>query len=1025
MPIIEGYSISLLALVVGICAAVVWTRSSCSRSVGVPPGPPLAGWLSGHLALLPSTKPWKVYTEWAHKYGPVLHLRAYNKRIILLSSMEDCNELLEKRSNLYSDRPTMGWDFNTVIMSYGPRWKRQRRLFQQMFSKVQSFGYRPEQTRKTNDMLHGLLTTPDDFRDHVQTVSAAIVMSATYGYDIQPKKDYYIEIAEDATLRISKAVVPGARLVNDVPILRYLPTWFPGTEFHKFASDTMKLTTQMKEVPLKWTKISAKLPSIQTEEDMITLQDFAATIYAAGADTLTAAIRTFFYVMAAVAPDAQRKAQEEIDRIVGRDRLPTYDDWEALPYTEAILREVLRWRPVLPIGVPHRVTDDDIYKGYLIPKGSLVISNVWALSRDPSVYKDPETFNPDRFFDEHGNLTDDDSDYVFGFGRRKCPGLHMGRATVWLSIATTLWAFNIGKAKDALGEDIPISGEYSDGMISSRSVRLPPGPPLAGWLSGHLALLPSTKPWKVYTEWAHKYGPVLHLRAYNKRIILLSSMEDCNELLEKRSNLYSDRPTMGWDVNTVIMPYGPRWKRQRRLFQQMFTKVPSFGYRPEQTRKVNDMLYGLLATPEDFRDHVQTVSAAIVMSATYGYDIQPKKDYFIEIAEDATVRISKAVVPGARLVNDVPILRHLPTWFPGAEFHKFAADTMKMTTQMKELPFKWTQKKMEAGEAVDCIVASKLPSCQTEEDIVTLQEFAATIYAAGADTTTAAMHTFFYIMAAVAPDAVQRKAQEEIDRVVGTDRLPTYDDWESLPYTEAIMREVLRWRPVLPLGVPHRVTDDDIYKGYLIPKGKPNLHWLACWFAHRVSQGSLVIPNVWALSRESSVYKDPETFNPDRFLDEDCNLTDDDSDYVFGFGRRKCPGLHIARATVWLSIATTLWAFNISKAKDAFGEDIPISGEYSDALKKKDGISPGLFASQTVLAALIGAFALYTALRSKSSPLRSLPLPPGPPVTNWLSGHLSILPSTQPWKVYTKWAERYGPVIHLRVYNQHDNTDLC
>lgn len=72
---------------------------------------------------------------------------------------------------------------------------------------------------------------------------------------------------------------------------------------------------------------------------------------------------------AGVSPDAQGKAQEEIDRVVGRDRLPTYDDCLSLPYTEAILREVLRWKPVSPIGVPHRVTDDDVYKGYLIPKG--------------------------------------------------------------------------------------------------------------------------------------------------------------------------------------------------------------------------------------------------------------------------------------------------------------------------------------------------------------------------------------------------------------------------------------------------------------------------------------------------------------------------------------------------------------------------------------------------------------------------------------------------------------------------------
>lgn len=100
-------------------------------------------------------------------------------------------------------------------------------------------------------------------------------------------------------------------------------------------------------------------------------------------------------------------------------------------------------------------------------------------------------------------------------------------------------------------------------------------------------------------------------------------------------------------------------------------------------------------------------------------------------------------------------------------------------------------------------------------------------------------------MAAVAPN-VQKKAQREIDNVVGRSRLPTYDDWDSLPYTEAIMREVFRWRPVLPLGIPHRVTSDDIYKGYLFPKGEFSILTASTrGLAHRLCRGSLVMFNTW------------------------------------------------------------------------------------------------------------------------------------------------------------------------------------
>ncbi|KAF5315445.1 hypothetical protein D9619_007174 [Psilocybe cf. subviscida] len=456
----------------------------------------------------------------------------------------------------------------------------------------------------------------------------------------------------------------------------------------------------------------------------------------------------------------------------------------------------------------------------------------------------------------------------------------------------------------------------------SRWSSLPPGPPVTNWLLGHLSILPATKPWKVYTEWGHQYGPIMHLRAATQRMIVLSSLEDCNELLERRSNLYSDRPTytmtelMGWDFNTGVLPYGPRWRRQRRLFDQMFSrKMASLSYRPEQSRKINDMLYGLLTSPGDFRDHVKTMSAAIVMSTAYGYNVKPKGDHFVKIAEEAIERLSLAVVPGAALVNAMPIMKHLPSWFPGAGFQKVASDTKIWTTQMKEEPFKHAKKNMEAGTTANCIVSELLPSCKTNEDVVDLQDDtnqALLPLLAGADTTTVSMKSFFYAMA-VTPE-VQKKAQQEIDRVVGRERLPTFQDWESLPYTEAVMREILRWKPVLPLGVPHRLTEDDMYKGYLIPKG------------------ALILTNVWAITRDEGRYKDAEMFNPDRFLDEHSKLNDDECDFTFGFGRRICPGRHMARATLWLSMATTLWAFNIGKAKDASGNEIPISGEYSDGM---------------------------------------------------------------------------------------------
>ena len=119
-------------------------------------------------------------------------------------------------------------------------------------------------------------------------------------------------------------------------------------------------------------------------------------------------------------PEVMNKAQEELDRVVGKDRLPDFSDGNNLPYINAVVKELLRWNPPLPFGVPNRVTQDDVYRGYFIPAGATVIQNIWAVFRDPKVYPDPEAFNPDRFLKdgEINPLVPNPEDRVFGSGRR-------------------------------------------------------------------------------------------------------------------------------------------------------------------------------------------------------------------------------------------------------------------------------------------------------------------------------------------------------------------------------------------------------------------------------------------------------------------------------------------------------------------------------------------------------------------------------------------------------------------------------
>lgn len=164
----------------------------------------------------------------------------------------------------------------------------------------------------------------------------------------------------------------------------------------------------------------------------------------------------------ALYPDVQRKAQDELDRVVGCNKLPTFADREQLPYIDALVKEVLRWHTVGPMGLPHTSTQDDIYEGYFIPKGSMFLPNIWfvlfilthdqssdtgrAFTHDPNVYKDPMVFNPERFL---GPTPEPDPHTIaFGFGRRICPGRILADRTVYLGIAKSLAVFNFGKSTE-------------------------------------------------------------------------------------------------------------------------------------------------------------------------------------------------------------------------------------------------------------------------------------------------------------------------------------------------------------------------------------------------------------------------------------------------------------------------------------------------------------------------------------------------------------------------------------------------
>ncbi|KAH7929265.1 cytochrome P450 [Leucogyrophana mollusca] len=435
---------------------------------------------------------------------------------------------------------------------------------------------------------------------------------------------------------------------------------------------------------------------------------------------------------------------------------------------------------------------------------------------------------------------------------------------------------------------------------STRTLPLPPGPTPIPFIGNVIGLKPDTV-WISYAEWGAIYGEIIYTTALTQRIVVINSERVANDLLEKRSRIYSDRLQMalvdvfGWGNLTSSMPYGPAWRKHRRLYNQVFHAQSALTYRPEQLQRAYEMVSHMLVHPKEFGDHLETYAAAVVMSVVYGYDIQPN-DPFVDTARTSVDMVTSVATPEkSAIVSAFPFVLKLPMWLPGMGFMRDGMVCRKYTREMLDGPYEYVQKSLADGTAKpsmvsDAIQRYRIHETEDPEMVHNIKASSGTAYAVQ---TVSTIQVF--LIAMMQNPEVQKRAHAEVDAVVGNTRLPSFSDRQSLPYVEALIRETRRWRPITPIGVPHATTEDDVYEGYYIPKGVA------------------IIPNLWAMSRDEAKYPSPESFRPERFLGPDGNLTDDTVAWSFGFGRRICPGRHIADAAVWAAIVCILAVFRIEK----------------------------------------------------------------------------------------------------------------
>ncbi|KAL4966919.1 cytochrome P450 [Aspergillus stella-maris] len=468
------------------------------RAPGLPPGPPCLP-IIGNLHQLPKTGSHLKFTQWQYTYGPIFSVKLGPQTLVVLNSPYLVKQLIDKQSANFSDRPKSYIADNLILhhdhlMFLGPdaRWRRGRKLYHQFFNEpLCENNYHHLQNAEGSQLLRDLCDSPDDFMGHCKRYSNSIIMSLVTGIRTPTPAADHMEALYTVLDGFSEIFEMGATPPVDIfPFFAWIPQRF----FNNWKSRAVEIAKTMDSVygPLvdrvirrreqsKFLKKESYLDIILDQQEKLQLTRheidlMVGNLLEGGSDTTAITLLAFVQAMA-LYPEIQARAREEIDQAIGAERSPTWNEYATLPYITMIIKETMRWRPVMPTAFPHATSKECTIDGMSIPAGSTVIMNVWGLHHDNSIHNNPDQFNPSRYDGrtELANVYASSPDYKnrdhygYGAGRRICPGIHLAERGLFIAIAKILWAFEITPKVDSTGIPIPISCDpptgYSDGFL--------------------------------------------------------------------------------------------------------------------------------------------------------------------------------------------------------------------------------------------------------------------------------------------------------------------------------------------------------------------------------------------------------------------------------------------------------------------------------------------------------------------------------------------------------------------------------
>ncbi|KAI0392201.1 cytochrome P450 [Xylariaceae sp. FL0594] len=493
-------AVFLLLLSVGLLAYALYqkVKGGARMPAGARPLPgPKSYPIVGRVHDVPHTASWLKFHEWAKEYGPIYQTVMFGTVHVWISCEQIAHDLLSRRAAIYSDRPqipnlpdnrTKG-DY-LALTGHNDTWRRQRKLCRTLMTASANASLHGYPSKERDRFLYLISIDTANYREYIEQFTSRTVARLSWGSPCSAQK------LRVTTFGLLETISPTGALPNMLWWLMYLPACLSPWQQKENARHDMEavlLKDNVRRVREQMSHGTAEPSFVRTffetwkasesaasrDKKTPPLQDEKEASYVvgqmaiAGALTIGSPIQSFLLAMLHY-PYWLKKLQREIDAVCGGD-CPQWEDRESLPLLRAVIKEVIRWRPPVPTGIPHSIEKDDVYNGYYVPAGATIHALEWSIARDPRIYPDPDRFNPARWLNSsYPTYKEPLTAYPslqgfsqFGFGRRTCQGLPIVDQDLFLAMGGLAWAFDIRKKRNPDGSEVPVHwNDYTSLLIA-------------------------------------------------------------------------------------------------------------------------------------------------------------------------------------------------------------------------------------------------------------------------------------------------------------------------------------------------------------------------------------------------------------------------------------------------------------------------------------------------------------------------------------------------------------------------------